>query len=227
MRKWLEKRLAELGNRPDGPKKNKLGLAHHLKVQPSRITEIIKGERKIAGREVRPLAEYLEWPEKTVMDYITPGPLRPVPLGSIMVKGAVEAGAWREAIMWAESEWRLAPIAADGRFPEEKQFGLEVRGPSMNELYPEGTILVCIGILDYARDPTSGKKVIVQCRRSDGRIEATVKELRQDAAGKYWLWPRSSDPAFQQPWPIPKPNDFDDNDDIRIMAVVIGSYRPE
>ncbi len=226
MRKWLATRLAELSNRGDGEKKNKLGLAKHLGLQPSRVTEMIAGTRKIDSREVRPLAEYLEWPESKIMNLISPGPLRPTPLGSIMVRGSVEAGHWREAVMWAEADWKPAPISPDARYPEARQFGLEVIGPSMDRLYPEGTILVCVSLQDYRGDPTPGQKVIVQRRALDG-FEATVKELGQDDAGQYWLWPRSNHPEYQQPWPIPKPNDFGENDDIQIVAVVVGSYRPE
>lgn len=97
----------------------------------------------------------------------------------------------------------------------------------MNELYPHGSTIVCVSLMDLGRDPIPGERVVCH-RRSAVGLEATVKELRQDTKGDYWLWPRSTDPAFQQPWRLPRPDDHAaDNEDVRIAALVIGSYRPE
>lgn len=96
----------------------------------------------------------------------------------------------------------------------------------MNEIYPEGSVVICVKIHDLGRDPLPPERVVCQ-RRSEMGFEATVKELRRDALGEFWLWPRSNDPNFQQPWKLPKPNEHDHNDDIQIVALVVGMYRPE
>lgn len=51
---WLEKRLKEVGKR-------KSQLAAALGVEPSRITEINNGGRRIQPREWKPMARFLEW----------------------------------------------------------------------------------------------------------------------------------------------------------------------
>jgi len=149
-----------------------------------------------------------------------------VPLDFIHVVGAVQAGVWREALEWPEADWYPAPVATDRRFSRFPQFGLEVRGPSMNELYPDGSVVVCVKLIDIGRDPKPFDRVIVQRRAGDG-YEATVKELRIDADNNAWLWPRSTDPNFQQPWRVPASDADHDGEDITVVALVIGSYRPE
>lgn len=142
----------------------------------------------------------------------------------VMLRGAVQAGLFIEAREWPEDDWRPAPVAADPRYPADLQYALEVRGPSMNLLYPAGSVVICFPLLHLDRDLKSGDKVIVS-RQHNGSAsrEITIKELRINEAGEAWLWPRSSDPEYQQPWRISGQN----GDTIEVVAIVIGSYRPE
>lgn len=57
MRDWLGKRLDELA--PKG--KSRSGLARHLKVNPSAVSNLIAGTRKIQAPEIDKIADYLEW----------------------------------------------------------------------------------------------------------------------------------------------------------------------
>lgn len=103
----------------------------------------------------------------------------------------------------------------------------------MNQVYPEDTILVCVSLYDYGAELESSDRVIVHRSAPDGSVEATVKELKVDVGGRVWLWPRSDHPSHQQPIPLPKnPSDGmevleSDGTVIQVVAVVIGSYRPE
>jgi hypothetical protein len=54
---WLDQRLEEL--KPQG--KSKAGLARALGLPSSRVSEFISGIRAIKGKELRPMAKYLEW----------------------------------------------------------------------------------------------------------------------------------------------------------------------
>lgn len=220
MRHWIETRLNEIG-------RSKRELAGALNVLPARITEITKGTRRIQASEIRPLAVFLGIPETAVLANINhTQELHPAKLGAIMVRGAVEAGMWRDAIEWPQSEWYQAPVSGNPEYPRARQFGLEVRGPSMNLIYPSGTILVCVPVEDFHHPITPPKRVIA-VRWAINGVEATVKELRQDERGAYWLWPRSDDPRFQTPWECRPPADMTIDDEVRILAIVVGSYRPE
>lgn len=133
------------------------------------------------------------------------GELQPsLALSRVHVIGAVQGGAWVEAIEWDAGEWWDVTIPADDRFPGINRFGLLVRGDSMDKLYPEGTVVIVVRFNDLMRTPEPGEKVVV-LRRSDsgGEFEATIKEYQVDAQGRRLLWPRSSDPNFQTPFILP------------------------
>ena len=145
-------------------------------------------------------------------------------LNRFSVKGAVQAGDWALAQEWPEEEWRTYSGGAHINAPDGKRYGLEVRGDSMNEVYPMGTILDCVSIFDLT-DVANGQRVIVERERLDGYVEATVKEYHRDEQGKEWLVPRSKNPGFQTPIDVANPGP--DIAEIRVVARVVGSYRPE
>lgn len=231
---WLAKRLDELA--PGG--KSRTGLARALDIPPSRISEIINGSRKVKAEEVKPMATYLEWPEATVLAYVVGAtPLKPTRRGSknkgmslrsVPVVGAVQAGQWAEALEWPPSERYEVIVPGDPAFAGMPVTAVEVRGPSMNRVYPEGTVLICVGAVHLGGYVfNTGDRVVVQRRDRTGLLEATVKEYVLDEESHAWLWPRSEDPNFQQPWRVPDGDPEDDSEDLRITALVIGSYRPE
>jgi phage repressor protein C with HTH and peptisase S24 domain len=99
---------------------------------------------------------------------------------------------------------------------------LEVRGPSMNLEYPEGSVVIWVDMLQF-RPARDGDHVIVFAYALDDTIEATVKELRI-AEGKHWLWPRSTDPAHQAPVDMDNPGEQIKS--IEVKGIVIGGYKP-
>ncbi|HEY8343351.1 MAG TPA: helix-turn-helix domain-containing protein [Calditerricola sp.] len=146
----------------------------------------------------------------------------------IKVVGEVQAGVWREATELLYEDFDEIQVPIPDRY-KSRAFGLITKGPSMNLLYPEGTIVVCVKLAEFDDAILSGDRVIVYRRQND-LIEATCKEVvEQD--GRIWLWPRSDHPEHQAPLPLPNQTDDDlahnDTDGIWIHAVVIGSYRPE
>jgi len=133
----------------------------------------------------------------------------------------------------------------DERFNGVRRFALEVHGPSINQVYAEGDIIICVRYGDIGREPRSTERVVVQRINSQGMIEATVKEFVSDDSGAIWLWPRSSHPEFQQPFLLKERRDQEGlqedqtsyetpqgfrevyADEFEIIALVIGSYRRE
>jgi SOS-response transcriptional repressor LexA len=140
---------------------------------------------------------------------------------TIWVVGNVEAGAFVDAVEWDQSRWYAVDVPVPARFRKRAK-ALEVRGPSMNLEYPEGSIVVWVDALDF-RPARDGDHVIAYSYASDDTIEATVKELRI-ADGRQWLWPRSLDPAHQQPIEITDPPAHVKR--IEIQGIVLGGYRP-
>ena len=141
-----------------------------------------------------------------------------------LVRGAVAAGVWVEAFEWPEDQWEPYTGGDHVKADAGRRFGLRVDGDSMNMVYPSGTILDCLSVLD-GNQPQSGQRVVVVRKRADETLEATVKEYLVDADGKEWLVPRSTNPSFQTPFSMDDPGDG--VVEVTIIAVVVGSYRPE
>jgi phage repressor protein C with HTH and peptisase S24 domain len=141
---------------------------------------------------------------------------------SIWVVGSVEAGAFHEAVEWDRSRWYGVDVPVPERFRRRAK-ALEVRGFSMDLEYRPGAVVIWVDFLDY-RPPRHEDHVIVYAHNVDGKVEATVKELRIDDDGRQWLWPRSSKPEHQQPIDVANPPA--DIATIEIKGIVIGDYRP-
>lgn len=152
-------------------------------------------------------------------------------LRSVNVLGAVQAGIFTEAIEWPQSEHYGMTIPVDDGYPQHlKRYGLEVRGESMNRIFPAGSLVYVIDFWDLGRPPETGDYVTVLRRDPHGPgMEATIKALEIRPDGSACLWPQSTDPNFQQPLVIPAP-DLENPEcagcpDIQIKALVIGSLK--
>lgn len=142
----------------------------------------------------------------------------------LFVIGEVAAGVFKSAWQNDREDWEPFVGRPDLVSPTHERFGLKVVGDSMNLLYPEGTILECCYY--HGRDIIpSGKRVIVQRVRTDGRVEATVKELHRDELGKEWLVPRSSNPLHRS-FRGDRPDEAD-IERVEIIAIVVASTRVE
>lgn len=149
----------------------------------------------------------------------------PVEVETAFIIGEVRAGQWLEDIEWTREEWMPIVAPADPRYQHLKQFGLLVRGPSMNEFYQDGDVVICVKLIDLGRDPDSEDHVVAHRVRRDGLTEATVKEYRE-IEGRKLLMPRSTHPDHQAPVDITDPGDGNQDEEICMTALVIGSFHP-
>ena len=224
---WLDKRLDEI-------KKTKRALASVLGVSPARLNDYENGKWRFQANHIKKAAEFLGFDRMSFLAFVS-GEISEDQLWNstppeqktetIPVIGYVQAGLWQEAHQWNVSDFKPVNIPFDDVFKGKRIFALEVRGNSMNLLYPAGSCVVCVSVEDYADvcgAIENGRKVVVQRRNPfDGSIEATVKEYIQNEQGTY-LVPRSTDPSFS-------PIRIDDGSagETKITAVVIGSFRKE
>jgi len=200
---------------------NQHEFAELLGVSQSTVSRWEKGTQEPEFDQIVALAELAgETPQQfaygeRVNEELT---LRPV-----FVMGAVQAGHWVEAVEWVSDEWYSVSLPPHPQFPNVKRYGLEVRGPSMNRVFPEGSVVECVRFEELGTDPQPGDYVVVERHRHDGFIEATVKKFVLHE-GEPWLMPESDHPAFQQPI-RPHDGQEDDVDSVIITSLVIGSYR--
>lgn len=174
-REWIEKRLKALG-------KKKIELARQLGLPHTRVTEIIKGTRSILSKEIPGTAMLLEMSEADLLRSLDNNKflssdeteLREEPLPNEVgpLIGNVQAGAFIEA--FEEAPIALYPIVGRAR-GRHGVFCLRVLGDSMNQFYPEGTIIFCQRLID-GPELRDGKHVIVKRRAAGDLFEATVKE---------------------------------------------------
>lgn len=211
---YLDK-LAELRKRKGMTQSD---LAERVGVEQPTVQRWERGKREPSFEQLFALADALGVEPGALIDPALAAPLGP----RLYIKGSVAAGVWREAFEVPEVDWQAFTGRADVVADTKHRFGLRVIGDSMNEVYPEGTILECVSLFGHA-EAMPGKRVIVVRKNDRNEYEATVKELvEQD--DELWLVPRSHNPAHR---PVklaePEPGIVEQ----RIAAIVVASVRPE
>lgn len=143
-----------------------------------------------------------------------PAEMRPI-TRFVPVVGFVQAGAWAE--ISEDTAEETIPILLNG-FDGAQLFALRVRGPSMDRYYPDGSIIVVCPAAEIG--VREGDHVVV--RRARGiLVETTIKEVVKEPGGVA-LWPRSTDPHFQEPIRLKAIRDADEGPEI--IAVVVAAY---
>lgn len=193
-------------------------LAERLGVEQPTVQRWEKGKREPDLGQLQALAGVLGVTAGELLEGDIASPVGP----RLFVKGEVAAGVWRTAVENPADEWESFYGRPDVNADISHRFGLRVIGDSMDQFYPEGTIVECVSLFGHA-EAAPGKRVVVVRMNDAGMCEATVKELvEQD--GELWLVPRSNNPAHS-PWKL------SENEpgivETRIAAVVVASVRPE
>lgn len=217
--RWIKERLVELS-------KTQADLARHLGLPRSRINEMIKGEREIQTDEVGRVAAFLQLTESEVLRRSEGAKTVVTPYQRVRIDRFVQGGYWCSDNVLPEDEIAdiyLPPIEA----PSSNIYGLRVKGNSMDQEYPDGSIVFCVPVEQLPRELEHGDHVVVE-RRNHDEMEATVKELQQAADGTWWLVPRSTDPRHQSS--IPLNSDVERYDDgstppLAITGIVVYDLR--
>lgn len=146
--------------------------------------------------------------------------------GGIPVKGQVAAGLWLELEHADIEPFDPLPVALDMRYPAEAQYGLVVRGTSINKFAADGDVLVCLDIGMTGVQILDNDMVVVErVKHQAGLREVTAKRIRFVQGGKE-LWPESDDPRFQTPLLLRDGDWMSGEDDhIRVIARVEWAFK--
>ncbi|WP_267355716.1 MULTISPECIES: XRE family transcriptional regulator [unclassified Methylobacterium] len=121
------------------------------------------------------------------------------------VVGEVAAGRWLEIDDFVdEPAFDPVPVRADPRWPAEHQYGLVVRGESINKFAHDGDVLVCVSAIPTRYQPKDGDLVIVELRRNAGLLRQRTAKRYVRTETHVELWPDSDHERWQKPIIIPK-----------------------
>lgn len=139
------------------------------------------------------------------------------------VVGVVAAGRYRDiSVEDQDTKKPRIAFAKDLRFPHARQYALEVEGDSMNELFPDGSFVVCVNLYDSGIELKNGMSVHVERSILGGQlVETTLKEVHREGKNRLVLKPRSTNPSHE-----PMYIEGNEADEISVKGVVIGKWEP-
>ncbi len=143
---------------------------------------------------------------------------------SIPVRGIVAAGSWLETDSGDIERFEPIPFPPDTRWPKDAQFGLVVRGTSVNNFATEGDVLICVSLADTGLQIVDEDLVIVERVMQQGGLREMTAKRARFRNGSIELWPDSSDPKFQKPLVINRKYETED-DGVRIIARVEWAFK--
>lgn len=145
--------------------------------------------------------------------------------GLLKIRGEVAAGLWLELEGPTDVvEYDGAPIPLDPRYPADAQYGLIVRGTSINRTAGPGDVLQCVDTRIRPVALNDNDLVIVERHRAQrGQQEVTAKRWRRRGR-TIELHPDSDDPQWRDPLVL-DPRKAKDGEEIAVIAVVVGLYR--
>jgi phage repressor protein C with HTH and peptisase S24 domain len=184
---WVEAGLTK-------PGKSKVGLAKALRLDPSAITRILKGERQVKLIEVPLISAYIEepapgFPTESDSQATLPGGAVMQPGHTFPVYASAEGGPG-EIIRSAEPvDWIPRPTALAN---VKDAYGLIIVGDSMeSELEPGDTAYVNPHL------PIIFDKTYIFYHEIEGTARATVKRLVRSTADSWVVRQRNPEKQFQ------------------------------
>jgi SOS-response transcriptional repressor LexA len=212
---------AELIRQIDAKRIKQVDVARKLGIAAARVAEIRSGLRRVQPAEMPTLAEMLGLAESPKS-----APRQVESTSFIPNWGRVAQGVWIEQTE-ARDEQDFVPYdRLKGDPPPTDLFAVTPEGTSMNKVFGPNTHLICRRIPFAIGSFKPGNYVIVE-RTAHDLVELTCKRVEVDGEGVYWLHSESSDPRYQDPWRIGRPDEAHHADDveIRVIGKVIRAVR--
>lgn len=173
-------------------------------------------------------AEILGGPQPAIVrSFVDRPPARAAePVGAMLpIRDRLQAGAFRPADDFVQVS-RTYPAARDPRYPRAEQWLAEVVGDSVNQLgVLDGDLVQLVSAIDINYYPVTGDLVEVERVRFDGRErELSIKQVEVKETG-ILLWPRSTNPLWQEPLSLAEGTEEGEDFEVRIRAKVLSAIR--
>lgn len=180
-RQWIERRLKEV-------KKRKGALGRTLNLPPSRVSEIIRGARRIQSHEILSLAVFLEMDLESVLEHIS----KEKQTGStekacsrteqIVVIGTLNHSG-NQYKLWPDSDCYTITLPKQARFPGICKFAFEEHEKS----HHHKGLHICIQEKDLVSAKKSELKKLYDSRMDERpalhRLRADLKTTSDELAG--------------------------------------------
>lgn len=186
------------------------------------IRDYLKGRKKsLKVDDAQRIADVLKIPLNRLMaGHVDAAPGEQ----GLEVVGKVAAGIYKDISVEDQDEHRKPRIAVarDLRFPHCRQYALEIEGDSMDELFQDGSVVICVNFADSGLDFKQGMIAHVERHIVGGQfVENTLKELRRNGKDGWVLHPRSTNQSHK---PIPLTGN--ETDEVVVKGLVIGKWEP-
>jgi hypothetical protein len=143
------------------------------------------------------------------------------------VRYRVRAGHWFELDAEEPPEQVARAVTPDPEYAEFPQWLELVEGDSFDLEIRPGHYAHVVDAREMGYEPKTGDWVIVERHRDQGAIrERTIKEVVVDHKGRVALWPRSSNPKWQEPINLDDGARSGEEVEAFIVGLVLGSYSP-
>lgn len=144
------------------------------------------------------------------------------------VRYRVQAGAWFQTdAEWPPEDTSIA-VMPNPRYAEFPQWIERVVGDSANKKIPDGFYVHVVDAVEMGYVAGHNDWVIVERTRDQGGLrERTIKQVELLPQGKILLWPRSTNPQWQEPVDLTagaRPGE--EGIEVRIVGKVIASIDP-
>lgn len=140
---------------------------------------------------------------------------------TIPIIGTVAAGMWQEIEDLLEEPKGYIPLMPGLKHPVECYFVLRVQGDSMNKMFQESSLLVCLDVAKSGVQILNDDIVIVEQRRQQEGIREISAKRAVIKNGTIELWPESTNPKYRKPLVISR---ADVDDSVHVIARVEGAY---
>lgn len=184
------------------------------------------GDRNVSVKAAKRYGPAFRVPWAWIVDGGSLPGSRPAKTGPIPTKGEVAAGQWLDIDADVDPrDFEQYPLPAHPKYPREAQYGLIVKGTSINRIAEAGDVLHCLDILMAQEETSEDDLVIVERLRAQGsQKEVTAKRIRKAGRG-YSLVPDSTDSKWKPIQLNPK-DGHDGDEEVRVIALVLAVYKP-
>lgn len=174
---------------------NQTQFAEKVGVKQGTISKWESGTDEPRGVNLQRLADVLGVEPKDIVGF---GSTAEYAGTRVRIVGELAAGDWKDTFEIPHEDQEVVTVQLDDDLANLPIQGFKVSGDSMNQFYPDGSVVYVAPLHALPGAPMSGDHVMVM-RHRDGEVEGTIKEFVRDEDGKQWLWPRSSSPMHQAP----------------------------